>query len=141
MSMSKVKSYAEEGLESIQANATADWKKVGGSGELEPIALYYRTSAPKKPGSTAIKVLSKGDTIIGTYEGSFTAENSKYKTPTHKVRVDGKLHAFGGSTLLNNGFKEATIGKGVKIVYGGTAPNKRGGNDTQLFSVFVEPAN
>jgi len=142
--MSKTKTYAEEGLESIQASMGDNWKQVTSDkgANFEPIALYYKTSPPRKAGTTPVQVLSKGDTIIGTYEGSFIPNGNKFKTPTHKIRLaNGKLAAFGGSTLLNKGFAEATVGKGVKIVYGGTAPTKRGGNDVQLFSVFVEPAN
>lgn len=153
--MSKNKSYAEAGLESIQAvSGKAQMALVGGGdsnwieatsssneGGLEPISYYFRTSAPKKPGKSKYQVLSKGDIVVGTYEGSFTSENNRFKTPTHKIRLtDGTLTAIGGTTLLNKGFAQATIGKGVKITYNGSKASKNG-NDVQLFSVFVEASN
>ncbi len=146
-------SYAEEGLEAVNADTaqaeaaltnTADnsgsdeeLQQVGG---LEPVAFFYRTSAPKNPGKTksAYKVLAKGDEITGTYERAFV--NGKYKNPTYIIRnTEGQLVGLSGTGSLNRAMDKLEVGSKLKITYGGMSAIKSGewaGSDAHNFTVF-----
>lgn len=146
------KSYAEEGLEGVQevaaeAEAMAaistepsqddgEFQQVGG---LEPVAFFYRTSAPKKPTKSPFKILEKGQTIEGVYERSFTT--GKYKNPTYLIRVasTGELVGLPGAGSLSNAMDKLVEGSKVKITYGGMTTIKGGeweGNEAHNYTVF-----
>jgi hypothetical protein len=160
------KSFAEEGLEETQkeaaeveatmTNLTAlstdtveeedELVQIGG---LEPIALFFRTKAPKKATTAPFKVLEKGDTISGTYERSFIA--GKFNNPTHLIRmakdaapvagteVAGKLVGIAGTGSLNRAIDKLLAGSKVKIVYEGMSTIKNGkweGQDAHNFTAF-----
>jgi hypothetical protein len=148
------KSYAEEGLEQVaheQAQAEAnvgsndnntnggkeeeEFQQVGG---LEPIAFYYRTSAPKKAPKQPYKVLEKGQTITGTYERSF--KTGKFKNATYVIRLeDGSLSGISGTGSLTKAMDKLAEGSRVKITYDGMRPIAGGeweGTDAHVFTVF-----
>lgn len=154
----QARSFAEEGLEEIReesaaaeaavpeaSNATAtspadeeeDLVQVGG---LEPVAFFYRTTPPKpgKEPKQPYKVLSKGDTIEGTYERSFTA--GKFDNKTYIVRQkDGQLVGLPGTGSLSKSIEKLQEGSRVKIVYEGMSEIKAGkwkGSDAHNFTVF-----
>lgn len=149
----QARSFAEEGLEEIQqetaaaeaavpeaANATAggeeeDLVQVGG---LEPIAFFYRTTAPKKTPKQPFKILEKGQVIAGTYERHFVT--GKFKNPTYVIRLtDGTLVGLPGAGGLNRAMKKLAEGSKVKITYEGMSTIKGGeweGNDAHNFTVF-----
>src|ERR1700678_1680162 len=124
------KSYAEEGLEDVSSETTQattnisnaaagndddEFQQVGG---LEPVAFYYRTSAPKKPGKSAFKIIEKGQTITGTYERAFTS--GKYNNPTYLIRLEtGELAGLGGAGSLTKAMERLAEGSKVKITYEG----------------------
>ena len=145
--MSK-KSYAEAGLEDVQAEAAnipvdatepveqeEDFQQVGG---LEPIAFYYRLSAPKKQPKQPYKILEPGQTITGTYERSFTT--GKFNNPTYVIRgEDGQLFALGSTGGLKRAFDKLAEGSKVKVTYQGMGTIKNGqwaGNESHNFIVF-----
>jgi len=146
------KSYAEEGLEEVinestaaeaALNATAtndddnDGNFVQVSG-LEPVAYFYRTSAPKKPTKSAYKILEKGQTIQGTYERSFIS--GKFKNATYLIRLaDGTLVGLPSAGSLTKAMARLAEGSKVKITYDGMQTIKGGeweGQDAHVFTVF-----
>lgn len=143
------KSYAEQGLEEV-ANDTAaaeavvnasintddgEFQQVGGN---EPVAFFYRTSAPKKPTKSPYKVIEKGETIIGTYERSFVG--GKFGNTTYIVRIaNGTLIGLPGAGSLNKAMAKLAEGSKVKVTYDGMKPIKGGqweGTDAHVFTVF-----
>lgn len=145
------KSYAEEGLEGVQAEASAaeallpidtgggndegELQQIGG---LEPVTFYYRTSAPKKPTKSSYRVISKGDTINGQYIKSFIS--GKYKNTTYLVRQEsGELVGLPNAGSLNKAMAKLAEGSKVKITYNGMEAIKGGewaGSDAHSFTVF-----
>lgn len=153
MSVNKRKSYAEEGLEAVQqetgtAEALINTSSPTGYGEgeeelrqvggVEPVAYFFRTSAPKKPTKSPFKIIEKGQTIEGTYERSFIS--GKFKNPTFIVRLnDGTLVGLPGAGSLTKGMNKLAEGSKVKITYNGMETIKGGewaGNDAHSFIVF-----
>lgn len=147
----KTRSYAEEGLEEIQSDTAAAEAAVASNtnnnsddgeliqvGGLEPVAYFYRTSAPKKPTKSPFKVIEKGEVITGTYERSFTS--GKFKNPTYIVRLaDGSLIGLPSSGSLQKAMSKLAEGSKVKITYEGMKPIKGGeweGTDAHVFIVF-----
>ncbi len=144
-------SYAEQGLEAVNAEYNQaesaivaagangpgedDFQQVGGS---EPVAFFYRTSAPKKPTKSPFKVISKGETIEGTYERSFIS--GKFNNPTYIVRLaNGTLVGLPGAGSLKKGMEKLAEGSKVKVIYNGMSPIKTGqweGTDAHNFTVF-----
>lgn len=151
MTIKNNRSYAEQGLDDIQAEteaAEAALQTVNNDGEeelvqvggQEPIAFFYRTSAPKKGSkSTApFKVLEKGQTISGTYERSFVS--GKFKNATYVIRnTEGQLVGLPGTGGLNRAMGKLAEGSKVKITYQGMETIKGGewaGNDAHAFVVL-----
>lgn len=145
------KSFAEEGLEDIQqyseeaeANIPAEASSGEDDGELvqvggsEPVAFFYRTSAPKKTTKSPFKVITKGETILGRYERSFTG--GKFNNTTYIVRTeDGKLVGLPGAGSLNKAMAKLAEGSKVKVTYEGMQTIKNGqweGSDAHVFTVF-----
>jgi hypothetical protein len=152
MKKNKVKSFAEEGLEEIQkevseapqelvavdynaAEEVGEMRQVGG---LEPVAFFYRTSAPKKATNTPFEILEKGTTITGIYERSFVS--GKFSNPTYLLRLEnGRLAGLAGSGSLNHAMGRLLEGSKVKITYNGMSPAKSGqwaGSDCHNFTVL-----
>jgi len=144
------KSFAEAGLEEVNneaitaeaainvsdaSNGDDEFVQVGG---LEPVAYFYRTSAPKKPTKSPFKVIEKGQTIIGTYERSFVS--GKFKNNTYLVRLeDGTLVGLPGAGSLTKAMGKLAEGSKVKITYDGMQTIKGGeweGQDAHSFTVF-----
>ena len=150
--MKNAKSYAEEGLEEVSSESSqaevnvgttnkepsgeeGEFQQVGG---LEPVAFYYRTSAPKKPTKSAYRIIENGQTITGTYERQFTS--GKYGNPTYLIRLDsGELSGLSGTGSLNKAMERLAEGSKVKITYNGMktiAGGKWEGNDAHTFTVL-----
>lgn len=150
--MSKTnKSYAEQGLEDVQAGAAAaeefvnasantgtseeDFQQVGG---LEPVKFFYRFNAPKKATKSPFQIIEKGQTITGTYERNFIG--GKFKNPTFLVRLDnGDLIGLPGCTAITRAMAKLAEGSKVKITYTGVDTIKGGeweGNDAYSFIVL-----
>lgn len=153
MSKNKNTSYAEEGLEAVNADAAAAEAAIApaqadaaaeDNGELqqvnglEPIAFYYRTSAPKKPTKAPFKILEKGSTIEGVYEKAFVS--GKFKNPTYIIRnTEGVRVGISGAGSLRRAMDKLAEGSKVKITYGGMSTIKNGewaGSDAHNFLVF-----
>ena len=147
------KTFAEQGLEEVQAIATTPEEYINTSsptgygeedepmtqvGGLEPVAFFYRTSAPKKPTKSPYKVLEVGQTILGRYERSFIS--GKFKNPTYLVRnEEGQLIGLPGAGSLHKAMAKLAEGSKVKITYNGMQPIKGGeweGTEAHLFTVF-----
>jgi hypothetical protein len=142
------KSYAEEGLEDVQNEFNAaetalqetnngtneeEFVQVGG---LEPVAFYYRTSAPKKPTKSAFKIINKGQTINGTYERAF--KGGKFNNTTYLIRENGQLVGLPGAAGLSRAMDKLEIGSKVQITYNGMEEIKSGewaGRDAHTFIV------
>ena len=153
-SINKGKSFAEEGLEDVLAEASQAEASIpageqaaqgadDGEGELqqvsgrEPIALYYRTSVPKKAPKTPYKVLAKGDTLLGRYEKKFV--NEKYGQTTYIIRTENGLVGINAPSSLKRGMEKLAEGSKVKIIYEGMGTMKSGafaGRDAHNFTVF-----
>lgn len=145
------KSYAEQGLEEVQQETVAaegvvessnltstdseDYQQVGG---FEPVAFFYRTSAPKKTPKSPYKILEKDQTILGTYERSF--ESGKFKNNTYIIRLnDNTLVGLPGTGSLTKAMNKLGTGSKVKITYNGMEAIKGGewaGQDAHSFTVF-----
>lgn len=150
------KSYAEEGLEDIQqyseeaeglvavdgttnGDDEGELQQIGG---VEPVAFFYRTSAPKKATKSPFRVIVKGETIIGRYERSFTG--GKFNNTTFLVRLSegenaGKLIGLPGAGSLTKSMSKLAEGSKVKVTYEGMRPIKNGqweGTDAHVFTVF-----
>lgn len=152
MAKNNNKSYAEQGLEEVQEASNQAEQYVnasdtgnGGSeefvqvGGLEPVAYFYRTSAPKKPTNSPFKILEKGQTIIGKYERSFVS--GKFSNPTFLIRLDSTKELVGlpGAGSLTKAMYKLAEGSKVKITYQGMAPIKGGeweGTDAHSFIVM-----
>lgn len=154
MSTNKRKSYAEEGLEAVQqetgtAEALINTSSPTGYGEgeegelqqvggLEPVAFFFRTSAPKKTPKSPFKVLESGQVIEGTFERSFIS--GKYQNPTYIIRLtDGTLAGLASTGSLKKGMSKLAEGSKVKIVYNGMQVIKSGqweGSDAHNFIVY-----
>ena len=151
MSKTAVKTYAEQGLEEIQdetaaaeafvnvATATTDdegeFQQVGG---LEPVAYFFRFNAPKKPQKSPFKILEKGQTIVGTYERSFTG--GKFKNSTYLIRLEnGELIGLPSCTAITRAMSKLAETSKVKITYTGAEVIKGGewaGNEAHAFIVL-----
>src|ERR1700731_5031884 len=93
------KTYAEAGLEETNqysAEAEASIAPANGNtnqeqGEFvqvagtEPVAYYFRHTAPKKTPKNPFKILEKGQTLQGVYVRSYST--GKFNNPTHLVRL------------------------------------------------------
>lgn len=148
--MSK-KSYAEQGLEAVQAETAAaealvpvstdtvdgedDFKQVGG---VEPVAYFYRFTAPKKETKNPFKILEKGQTVIGVYERAFTS--GKFENQTYLIRLPtGELVGFPGTGSLSRAMDKLQEGSKVKITYEGMGEIKSGqwaGSNAHNFTVL-----
>jgi hypothetical protein len=142
------KSYAEEGLEEVQQEATTiavstentpsddTFHVVSG---VEPVEFFYRTSAPKKPTKSPFKILEKGQVIEGVYEKSFTA--GKFNNPTFLIRLaNGNLIGLPSAGSLTKAMNRVAEGAKVKITYEGMATIKGGqwaGSDAHNYSVLA----
>lgn len=157
------RSYAEEGLEDLQAESNdnnlnvapaasgeEEWVQTGG---LKKIDRFYRFTEPKrnakgqkvdKKGNVLANqgndvVMQEGDELIGTYESSFIS--GTYKKPTFLIReANGTLSGIGGAGALEKEMLKHTYGTRVKIVYNGKAVIKDGpfkGNEAHTFLVFA----
>lgn len=148
------KSFAEEGLEAVQevtteaeanvavtADNTSDDGELQQVGGLEPVAYFYRFSAPKpgKAPKQPFKILEKGTTIEGRYERSFVS--GKFKNPTYLIRLTtGELVGVPSSGRFNKSFSKIAEGSKVKITYNGMGTIKQGeweGSDAHDFTVFA----
>lgn len=144
--------YAEEGLEAINnhlaeaeaaiaANSPAtdvsedELQQVGG---LEPMAYFYRFTAPKQPTKTAYRIFEKGQTVEGTFERMFTG--GKFNNNTYVIRnSEGQLVGLPGVGSLKRAMDKLAEGSKVKITYNGMSEIKGGqwaGSDAHNFTVF-----
>jgi hypothetical protein len=113
------------------------YTRIGNSGGGEEITAFYRFTEPK-PGTPKAAVLSKGQSIEGTYAGSY--ENKKFGNTVHKVRTAAGLVALPNATQLNNALKGITEGTKLVIVYNGKNQIKTGkfaGKEAHAFDVFA----
>lgn len=135
----------KETLATTEAPAIPSGMRViGGS---EDIIAYYRFTAPKVPNAKS-RVLAKGDTFTGTYDGKF--ESKTYAGQyTHKVRTAEGLIGLPGCTQLNNYLGKVSEGTEVQVVYRGKNTIETGrfaGKEAHSFQVAanvdgnVEPA-
>lgn len=142
--------FAEQGLEDIQADASAaeafvnvassndddgEFQQVGG---LEPVAYFLRMNAPKKPTKSEYKIIAKDETITGTYERSF--KGGKFNNTTFLVRLGtGELIGLPSCTAIASAMNKLAVGSKVKITYKGMETIKGGeweGNDAHAFLVL-----
>jgi hypothetical protein len=146
--MSK-KSYAEQGLEDVQseaamievpadaaaANDDGEFQQVGG---LEPVAYFYRFTAPKKTPKNPFKILEPGQTIVGVYERFFTS--GKFENNTYLIRLpSGELVGIPGAGSLAKAMNKLAFGSKVKITYRGMSEIKGGewaGTNAHNFTVL-----
>jgi hypothetical protein len=148
--MSK-KSYAEQGLEDIKQEATeveAEMAEVEASssddegfqqvGGLEPVAFFYRFTAPKKTPKNPFKILEVGQTIQGVYERFFTS--GKFENNTYLIRIpSGELIGLPGAGSLQKAMDKLEFGSKVKITYNGMSEIKGGewaGTNAHNFTVL-----
>lgn len=153
MNKGNTKSFAEQGLEEVQAgaaeaeqfvdasdasgdnNSEDDFQQVGG---LEPVAFYYRTSAPKKGNKSPFKIIEAGQTITGTYEKSFTG--GKFDNTTFLIRTEaGELAGLPSCSSITRAFDKLVQGSKVKVTYNGMQTIKGGqweGQDAHDYTVF-----
>lgn len=153
------KSFAEEGLEAIQADSNQaesnvkdtvnddsnfDFDSLSQAGGLEPVSFYYRFAPPKKPSKYPFQILSKGDTIKGTYVKAFSNGTKDAKGNdklTHLIRnTDGKLVGLPSAGGLDRDLAVVLPGR-IKVEYHGMAEIKKGqwkGKDSHQFAVFAE---
>lgn len=114
--------------------ATEEFESVSGS--FEEIVKYYQYNKGKKPNEKA-HVITEGDVIVGTYEGSFVG-SSKYKNFTHKIRTVEGLVGLTGAGQLNKALAKIPTGTRVRLEYLGKAEIKKGewaGSDSHNFDV------
>jgi hypothetical protein len=108
----------------LSATPTSQLKRVGGGGNLEPIATYFQFTAPKQGAPNTAQQLKEGMSILGIYEGSFTTK--KFGTTYHKVKTDKGLVAIPGSGQLNSLMKNVVRGAEVQVVYEGKETIQKG---------------
>ena len=147
----KARSFAEEGLEGVQnenneaealvpvsGEAPAESEDLQQVGGLEPIAFFYRFSAPKKEPKNPYKVFGKGEVVTGRYERSFVS--GKFNNPTYIIRLaDNSLVGLPGTGSLKRSMDKLAEGSKVQITYQGMGTIKGGqwaGSDAHNFIVF-----
>lgn len=134
--MSAATKWGDRVKTDLSNTSTKALKPVGGSGNLPPISTYFQYSAPKEGAPPTARQLMSGDTILGTYEGSFTTK--KFGTTYHKVQTDSGLVAIPGAGQLNNAMAKVVKGAEVQVIYNGKEVIKKGqfaGKAAHSFSV------
>lgn len=128
--------WAQRGKEALATVSAVPegMKKISGGGD--DISVFYRFKAAPA-GTPKAGVLLKGDTIKGTYAGSY--ENKKFGNTVHKVRTSSGLVALPNATQLNNALKGVAEGTEIAVVYNGKKAITTGkfiGKEAHTFDVY-----
>lgn len=142
--MTKTSTWAQRGKEALQNvdttnEAPAGMRRAGrgSSGSGEEIIAFYQFN-PSKSGNTKARVLSEGDTITGTYQGSF--KDKTYGRYMHKVKTLEGLVTLPAAGQLDKNILTVQEGADVKVVYLGKQTIKAGryaGKAAHTFDVFA----
>lgn len=108
--------------------------KVGGV-DKSPIVAYYQFEEHDHP---KVRVLQKGDSVIGRYDHRFTNENDDGFTFTSNLLMtaEGKVTIKGG-VILNGALDKAGKGAIVEATYTGLGKKQQGKRRAYLFDVVV----
>lgn len=159
----KTKTFAEEGLEEIQSEATAieanlpevtvveedefaDESTLSQVGENFPVEVFYHFKTPKKAPKSAFYVMQAGDVVVGKYLRSFIS--GKFKNPTFVIKLKDTGMIIGypsaGKLESKNSFtsrmSRVVEGATVKIIYKGMSEIKGGewkGNEAHNIILFA----
>lgn len=107
----------------------------GGGGDGLPIVAYYQFAEPEEP-NDKVRVLKKGDKIVGVYEHTFVQKVDSIEYRNHLIRTaEGKV-TIKGSTGLNNTLANIEKMTPVLIEYMGKGKKKPGRKPPHLFDVY-----
>lgn len=111
--------------------------------DKSPVNIYYQMKEPKTP-HKKVKVLKKGQEIIGSYEHTF--KDTKYdpdnppQTHLFKTEKEGKV-TIQGCKLLNEQVAQLKRGDLVRVVYSGQGVSKiKSRKPPFLFDVYLLPS-
>lgn len=85
-----------------------------------------------------IKNMTKGDTVVGTYEKSFTG--GEFNQTTHYFKAeDGRPFAIDGVSMLNRKMAKVPAGSRVKVTYRGqeSYKGKKGNITSHVVNVNI----
>lgn len=131
----------KEVLTQVKASVPSGMKVIGGVEAREEIVAFYRFTQPRTPNAKS-RVLTKGDTFLGTYDGSF--ESKMYAGQfTHKLRTSEGLIGLPSCTQLNSYLGQVKPGTQVQVVYNGKntiESGKYAGKEAHSFQVAANEA-
>lgn len=109
-------------------------------GGMQKMAKENKTNNEewKKIEADIFKFENEGDVIEGILID--VDESSNYNNKVYKIeKADGKTSVVFGTTVLDTNMKNVSLGTHVRILFIGTKPNNKvGQNDIKLFEVFVK---
>lgn len=77
-----------------------------------------------------------GDTVEGTLVSR--EQSTVYNNEVYHIKDKDKVNVVFGTTVLSSKMASVGIGDDVKIIFTGTQPNKKAGqNDIKLFDVYT----